>query len=50
MDEKLAQAQSRNEIDINIFNKMKAIEEEKRLIEVKHEKRCAQLQNLKKGN
>ena len=49
MYEKLAQAKSSKEIDIKNFNKMKAIEEEKRLLQVKHEKLCAELK-IWKGN
>ena len=38
---------TKEEVNINAINKVKAIEEEKRLLQVKHEKNCAELKNLK---
>ena len=40
--------QSTEETTTNVSNKVKAIEEEKRLLQVKHEKVCAEFKNLKR--
>jgi hypothetical protein len=45
LHEKLVQ--STEETTTNVSNKVKGIEEEKRLLQVKHEKVCAEFKNLK---